>query len=154
MFFLVLWIAGLISGIAHIITGKQPVTFFSVSEILLLYQFVITFGLCGVIGLVVNILLAKKNARKTGWPHGPFQYKYGFTQLGLGVFGIMAIWFRGYFWIAALLNMYLYGLSGLYTHTREMMINKKPDANNVSNIVICIVYQAFLTLLSINAKIW
>lgn len=154
MFFLVLWAAGLVSGIVHILVSGRPATLFFISEILLLHQFVVTFGLCGVIGLVGNILLAGKNAARAEWPHGPFQYKYGFTQLGLGILGIMTVWFNGNFRIAALLNMYLYGLSGLYTHTQQMVKNGKPDADNVLNIIMCLVYQAFLTFLSINAGIW
>jgi len=154
MFFLVLWAAGIISGVIHIIAAGEQVTLFFVSKILLWHQFIVTFGLCGVIGLVGNILLAKKNAPRTGWPYGPFQYKYGFSQMGLGILGIMTIWFKGHFWVAALLNMYLYGLSGLYTHTDEMVKKGKPDTVNVSNIIMCILYQAFLTVLSINAQIW
>jgi hypothetical protein len=126
-----------------------------ISNILLLHQFVVTFGLVGVVGLLTNLCYADKFAEREGWPGGPFQIKYAFTQLCLGAMGIMAIWFRGPFWAATIVNMYIFGISGFWTHIHEMVKNKKPDANNVGNIIMNFFYQSFLTILSILAGgIW
>ena len=154
MWFLALWALGLLSGFVHLfITGFGDAS--HISHTLLLHQFIVTFGLVGIIGVIVNIALADDTARKLGWPGGPFQIKYGFSQLGVGVMGVMAIWFHGSFWVGVLVTMYIYGLSGLWSHTQEMIKNRRADAGNTANIVMDIAYQAFITILSIQAGgIW
>jgi hypothetical protein len=154
MWFLLLWAVGLVTGWLQIMRSHQSLTIQSVSYVLLLHQFVVTFGLVGIIGIVTNVLFAKQQAIRLGWPGGPFQIKYGFSQMSLGVLGVMAIWFSGHFWIAALVNMYVYGLSGLWTHSLTMTENHKFDAHNVGSIVMDIAYMTFLTVLSIFARIW
>jgi len=62
----------------------------------------VTFGLIGIIGIFENIILAKKTAALVGWPHSPYQIKYGFCQLCLGYIGVMTFWVKGTFWIAGL----------------------------------------------------
>lgn len=155
MWFLLLWGMGLVGAFVDFFIHGMPKTTAEICNVLLLYQFVITFGLVGVIGFIVNIAIADRTAKSLGWPGGPFQIKYGFSQLGLGVMGVMAIWFHGNFWVGVLVTMYIYGLSGLWSHTQLMIENKKWDAGNVSNIIMDIVYQAFITALSLLAGgIW
>src|SRR5947209_1733921 len=120
MWFLLLWALGLATGLLQIMKSQQASTAQSISHTLLLHQLVVTFGLVGLIGIVTNILFAKQEAKKLGWAGGPFQIKYGFSQMSLGVLGVMTIWFPDHFWVAALVNMYVYGLSGLWTHTLTM----------------------------------
>ncbi|MBA2657651.1 MAG: hypothetical protein H0U70_11845 [Tatlockia sp.] len=150
MWFLLLWAIGLVTSFIHLYLLGFPHEPQVIYANILLHQFVVTFGLVGVVGIFSNIIFADKMSQSLGWPGGPFQIKYGFAQLALGVLGVMAIWFRGYFWAAVIVNMYMYGLSGLWSHSAEMIKNKKFDAANVSNIIMDFAYQAFITILSIN----
>lgn len=155
MWFLLLWGLGLLTSIIYFFINGLPQDTKTIYSVILLHQFVVTFGLVGVLGILVNIVFAKSTAKKLGWPGGPFQIKYGFSQLGLGVMGIMAIWFRGNFWVGVLVTMYIYGLSGLWSHTELMIKDKKFDAGHIANIIMDICYQAFITILSILAGgIW
>lgn len=155
MWFLVLWLLGLISGGVHLYVLGFPGEMSEISRVLLLHQFVVTFGLVGVIGYVVNIARADQTAKMLGWPGGPFQVKYGFSQVGLGVMGIMAIWFQGNFWVGVLVTMYIYGLSGLWSHTYVMIKNRKADGDSIGNLIMDVVYQTFITILSVLAGgIW
>ena len=151
MWFLLLWVLGIISAVIHLLVIGWPSTLSEISHVLLLHQFVVTFGLIGIIGVVVNIVYADKTAKSLGWPGGPFQIKYGFSQLGLGVMGVLTIWFGGTFWVGALVSMYMYGLSGLWSHTQQMIKHKKFNATEIANLIMDIVYQTFITLLSIWA---
>lgn len=155
MWFLLLWALGLMaSGIDFLISGC-PNEISEISRILLLGQFIVTFGLVAVIGMVTNIFFANANAKKLSWAQRMFQVKYGFAQLCLGVMGGMAFWFRGNFWAATMVNMYLYGLSGVWTHIQEMLNNKKPDMDNVCNLIMNAFYQVFITILSVLAgNVW
>jgi hypothetical protein len=154
MWFLLLWAVGLATGLVQIMRSQQAPTVQSVSHIILLHQFVVTFGLIGLIGIICNILFAKQQAKKLGWPGGPFQIKYGFSQVSLGVLGVMTIWFSGYFWVGALANMYVYGLSGLWSHAQTMVENHKVDAYSAGSILMDVAYTTFVTVLSILARIW
>lgn len=154
MFFLVLWAIGLISGIVQILITKQPFNAYVVSSTLLLHQFVVTSGLVAVIGVYSNIIAADKTAEQLNWPGGPFQIKYGFTQLGLLAFGIMAIFYKGEFWIGALLINYLYGVMGGFTLIHEMVKAKKINKDSMARVIMDAAYQVFLTILSIKAEIW
>lgn len=144
-------VCGFITGAAHLwlIGGFTDVH--TICSILLLHQFVVTFGQIGIVGLITNIILADWNARTLGWPGGPFQYKYGFSQVGLGIMGVMCIWFRNGFWLGTLVYMYIYGISGLWSHVAEMKRRKQVTVTDVGNIIIDILHQISLTVLSIYA---
>ena len=45
--------------------------------------------------------------------------------------------------------MYIYGISGLWSHWNVMKMNKKADADSIANIIMDIAYQTFITVLSI-----
>lgn len=155
MWFLLLWGLGIISAIVQFLIIGFPGSLSEISYVLLLHQFIVTFGLLGILGMCVNIIYADNTARKLGWPGGLFQIKYGFSQFGMGVMGVMAIWFHGAFWVGTLVTMYVYGLSGLWSHTYIMIKNKKIDVDSICNITMDILYQAFITILSILAGgIW
>jgi hypothetical protein len=155
MWFYLLWGLGLATAAIHIFVTGMPSHTNEIYTIILLHQFVVTFGLVGLLGVYVNIIYANEWSKKLGWPGGPFQVKYGFCQLCLGVMGVMAIWYRGPFWVAVLVNMYMYGLSGFWTHTGEMIRLKKADPIHIGNLIMDILYQLFITLMSIWAGgIW
>ncbi len=155
MIFLLFWIVGLISGAVDLYLKGFPGDTVQICNVLLLHQFVVTFGILGITGLFSNMIFAKQNAKACGWPGGPFQIKYGFSQLGLGVMGVMCIWFRDGFWLGTLVSMYIYGISGLWSHCNVMKMNKKIDAESIANIIMDIAYQTFLTVLSLQAGgIW
>ncbi len=147
MWFLLLWAIGLITSVIYFLITGVPNDLSEIFSILLLHQFVVTFGLLGLIGFIESVLFGNKIAKMIGWPGGPYQTKYGFYQLTLGVTGVMTIWFDGYFWLAVLVNMYVFGVSGLWTHIAEMINQKKSDLYHLANIVINACYQTFITTL-------
>ena len=153
MWFLLLWVISLITSSVYFLMYGLPTSVKDVSSILLLHQFVVTFGLLGLIGFIESVLFGKKISKIIGWPGGPYQTKYGFFQLNLGVIGVMTIWFDGLFWLAALVSMYVFGLSGLWTHISEIMNHKKSRTVHIVNIVINVCYQIFLTVLYIFSRV-
>ena len=152
MFILVLIAAGFVTGFIHLIVIGGFGDLSTISYYLLLHQYVVTFGLLGIIGLITNIIKADENAQSLGWPGGPFQIKYGFSQLGLGIMGVLCIWFKEGFWLGTLINMYIYGVSGLWSHVAEMKRLGKTTKNDIGNIIIDIIYQIILTVLYIYAS--
>jgi len=77
----------------------------------------------------------------------------GPSRLGRGVIGVLTIWFQGNFWAAALITLYIYGASGLWTHTQEVVRkhreNGTTDWIEIGNIVLDVIYHVVLTWMSL-----
>jgi hypothetical protein len=146
--------AGLITSMVHLALQGFPDDHVVVLKTLLLGQFAVSHGIIAVLGFIINVLTPERTAAQLGWPSGPFQVKYGFAQLGLGVIGVMAIWFQGNFWAATLVTLYIYGLSGLWTHTQEIWRTHRRTGKiawvEFGNIVLDIVYHVVLTVMSLQ----
>ncbi|WP_125774082.1 DUF6790 family protein [Antribacter gilvus] len=150
---------GLLTAFAQLAVQGFPADSVEVMRAVLLHQFAVSHGIIAVGGFIINVLYPKRTAAQLGWPSGPFQVKYGFAQLGLGVMGVMSIWFQGNFWVGTLVTLYIYGLSGLWTHTQEIVRKRreggKTDWVEVSNIVLDVVYHVVLTWMSLQIPgIW
>lgn len=144
---------GVLTAVVHLAVMGFPTDGVTVSHTLLLHQFVVTHGIVAVLGFTINVLTPRTTAKKLGWPTSPWQIKYGFQQLGLGVIGVMTIWFQGNFWAAALVTLYIYGVSGLWTHTQEVVRKRREtgttDWVEIGNIVLDVIYHVALTWLSL-----
>lgn len=147
MWFLLLWGIGVLTSIIYFLVFGLPLNVKEIYRILLLHQFVVTFGLLGIIGFIESVICGNKIAKMIGWPGGPYQTKYGFFQLCLGVTGVMTLWVDGTFWLAVLTNMYIFGISGFWTHIAEMINHKRFDRMHMANIIVNACYQLFLTTL-------
>ena len=156
---LVIILIGVVTGVAHIALQGWQADFVEWMRVLLLHQFVVTHGLVAIIGFIINVIIPKRTAAKIGWPSSLYQVKYGFHQLGLGVMGVLSIWFTGNFWAATLVTLYMYGVSGLWTHTIEIVRKRRAtgrlDANELFNVVLDVIYHAVLTWMSLQIPgIW
>ena len=149
MWILVLIGAGILTGFINLAMVGFDQSVGTICSIFLLHQFVVTSGLIGIIGFSINVCVADKTAKQLNWPGGPFQVKYGFSQLGVGVMGILSIWFRGTFWVGTLVTLYIYGISGLCTHTMELKKKAKVDKIEVANIILDVIYHVVLTIMSL-----
>lgn len=137
---------GILTALINLFVVGFDIGTAGICEIFVLHQYAVTSGLLGIIGFYINVIKADDTAKSLGWPGGPFQVKYGFSQLGVGIMGVLSIWFRGPFWIGTLVTLYIYGISGLWSHTAEMK-RKKVNAIDVGNIIFDIIYHAALTVL-------
>ena len=146
--------AGIITAIIQLAIGGFQADFIEWMRVLLLHQFAVSHGIIAVLGFIINVLYPERTAKQLGWPSGPFQVKYGFSQLGLGVMGVMAIWFQGNFWVGVLVTLYIYGASGLWTHTQEILRKHKEtgrtDGIELFNIVLDVIYHLVLTWMSLQ----
>ncbi|GAB4084604.1 hypothetical protein GCM10028784_12340 [Myceligenerans cantabricum] len=145
---------GLLTAGIHLGILGFPADQVTILRTLLLHQFVTSHGFIAVAGFIINVLTPERTAAKLDWPSGPFQIKYGFAQLGLGVMGVLAIWFQGNFWVGVLVTLYIYGLSGLWTHTQEIVrkhrATGKWDRIEIFNIVLDVIYHLVLTWMSLQ----
>lgn len=145
---------GILTALIHMAIVGFDIGTSGICEIIVLHQYVVSSGLIGIIGFYINVIKADNTAKSLGWPGGPFQWKYGFSQLGVGVMGILSIWFRGSFWFGTLVTLYIYGISGLWSHTAEM---KRKGTNPIDtwNIILDVIYHIVLTVLLLQIpSVW
>ncbi len=67
MFFLVLWGLGIVTAVIDLYMKGFPSDPQLICSVILLHQFVVTFGLLGITGLLSNMIFAKQNAKMVGW---------------------------------------------------------------------------------------
>ena len=153
MWILVIIGIGVLTGVGQLALAGFPGDTATIMRTLLLHQFVVTHGIVAVLGFFINVITPKATAEKLGWATSPWQIKYGFQQLGLGVIGVLTIWFQGNFWAAALITLYVYGVSGLWTHTQEVVRKRREtgrtDWVEIGNIVFDVIYHVILTWMSL-----
>lgn len=159
MWILMFIAAGLITATVHLAIQGFSADSEEVVKTFLLHQFVVPHGMIAVGGFIINVLYPKQTAEKLGWPSGPFQIKYGFAQVGLGVMGVLSIWFQGNFWVGTLVTLYIFGFSGLWTHTMELRRKRKEegrtDWGELTAIIMDVVYHAVLTWMSLQVSgVW
>lgn len=154
MWILVLIGLGLLTAFINLCMAGFDIGLSAICEIIVLHQFVVTSGLLGIIGFYINVIKADDTAKSLGWPGGPFQVKYGFSQLGVGIMGVLSIWFRGPFWFGTLVTLYIYGISGLWSHAAEMK-RKQVNWIDVGNIIFDVIYHVGLTILLLQIpSVW
>ena len=154
MWILALIGTGVLTALIHLAVLGWNIGTAGICEVFLLHQFAVTSGLIGVLGFYINVIKADETAKKLNWPGGPFQGKYGFSQLGVGVMGVLTIFIHGSFWIGALVTLYIYGISGLWSHVAQMK-RTKVNAIDIWNLILDVIYHAVLTILLLQIpSVW
>ena len=105
--------------ILGVILGVLQITFLraAIAEAFLLAFIVSNVGLQGVFAFLGHFFKSDEVARGIGWPAGnPFQKEIAFTNLSLGILGILCVWFRGDFWLATIIarSVFTWGAAGIH----------------------------------------
>lgn len=130
--FTIFFILSILLAIAHILIKKSPVV-----ETLLKYFLVVDCGLAPIFGFTGHVFLSDMVAESIGWAtSSPFQVELGFASLGFGLLGILCIWIKGTFWIAAGLGYSIFLLGAAYVHIGEIMNKGNYSAGNAGEVLI------------------
>lgn len=83
---------------------------------------VCSVGFGGLWGFTGHFFLPDKVAQGIGWPTGsPFQQEIAFTNLGIGILGILCIWLRGNFWTATVIMNATFLMGAGYVHIKDII---------------------------------
>lgn len=127
---------GLIIALCNLVYRKKPVTYYSVIEVVLLWQLVCGFGLFGIIGASGHILNADVIAESIGWPTGnPFQTEVGIANLAFGILGILCYFKRDGFWLATILGEFVFFVGAGILHIYQVYIYGNYAPNNAGLIL-------------------
>lgn len=120
MYPLIFLTLALIASFIHLSRVKKR-AHTKVVEIVLMYLIFFNIGAQGVFAAMGHIFMANQIATEIGWPTGsPFQFEVGVANLGLGIAGLLALWFRKTYWMGVVIanTIFIYGAA--YGHFVQM----------------------------------
>lgn len=142
----------LILALVNIVLAKKTRTAVLVIELVLLYQLVIAVGLMGLMAAYGHTVNADQTATMIGWPTGsPFQFEVAMCNLGLGVLGLLCIFFRGNFWLATVIYTSVFFWGCAVGHFRDALIKGNFSPWNFGSGIIFndLIYPVILLVLAI-----
>lgn len=118
-------------GVFQLVFLKTPfVTSF------LLALIVSNIGLKGLYAFLGHFFKSDEVAAGIGWPAGnPFQKEIAFTNLSLGVLGILSIWLHGSFWLATIIAHSVFTWGAAYVHLEELTKRKNINLYNAGPVL-------------------
>lgn len=121
---LIFSIFALLLAAIHLFWNRKTLTFSKAVEMTLLYLLVLGVGVGSLLGYYAHIFRGPETAQYIGWPaNNPFQMEVGYSNLMLGILGILCFWFRGGFWLATALGASIWFLADAYGHIRDIQLH-------------------------------
>lgn len=134
-----LFFAGLalIGAAIHLHRDKRPRTTARTLEIFLVWWMVVAVGVAAVFGAMFHFFDGPNTAKEIGFTNGDggFQTEVGFADLGIGVLGVMTIWFRDRFLLAAVTMVSIAYLGDAYGHLHQEAIHDNHDPDNTGLVL-------------------
>lgn len=100
------------------------------AEIFLSYFIFFNIGIMGLLGFYAHTVLSDETAALIGWPPGnPFQQEVAAANLAFGILGVLALGYRGTFWLATVIGQCIFLLGALIVHIVDYLQhgNVAPD---------------------------
>jgi hypothetical protein len=108
-------------------------------------------GIVGIWAFVCHAFIPERAAASIGWAPSPFQFEVAVANLGMGVAGLLAPWFRLSYSVAVGIMISCFNWGAAYGHAKQMVINHDYAINNAgpifwTDILIPVVLWILLTL--------
>lgn len=124
MYTVYLVIAAILAAVVQVVATKAPV-----AESLLCWLLVIKVGGGGLWAFMGHYFNSDGTARYIGWPAGnPFQKEVAFTNLAIGICGVLCFFFRDGFWLATITftTVFLVGAFSVHFQDQKAHGNRHP----------------------------
>jgi len=133
VFFLGLVVIG---TLIHLLLSRRPRTAKRIVEVFLLYLLVICIGGGGLLAFYAHTFMADKVAINIGWaPGSPFQFEVAVSNLAFGTLGVLCIWLRENFWLAAGLASAVFRFGAAFGHIRDAIVHQNYAPYNVGAVL-------------------
>ncbi len=127
----------LIGAAIHLHRDDQPRSAARTLEIVLVWWMVVAVGIDAIFGAMFHFFDGPATAREIGFSNGDggFQTEVGFGDLALGVLGVLCIWFRDRFLLAAVIVLSISYLGDAYGHLHQEAIHDNHDPDNTGLVL-------------------
>lgn len=125
-----------LSALVHI-KLKNYHSKYDIYRTLLWYLIVIIIGFGSIWGFVGHMFLSDSVAKSIGWSIGsPFQIELAFYHLGIGIAGLLCIWYRDSLWtgVVVVKSTFLYGAA--FVHIKDILVNHNYSVSNTGPVLI------------------
>lgn len=154
MIFIIFWLLGSLIGIITTILNPELRTLNLIATNLLFYQLTVTLTLTSFLNFFGQVFYSDKIAEHIGWEKGSgFQKELGYAALGQGIVALLCIWFKGDFWLAAIVACTPLYPGAAIVHFKDMMKNKNFNHGNSVTLIPDIIIPATLIVLFILARV-
>lgn len=140
---LVLFFASLLIPFLQILFIDKYFRFQNIPEILLKYALFFNVGCLFIVGSAGQFLYAPEIAAGVGWGWSPFQYELAFSELGLGIVGLLAPLFRKGFWLATIIASSVWLMGGSAVHLYSLWYEGNAAITTANFVIIWNIVIAF-----------
>ncbi|ADN35587.1 conserved hypothetical protein [Methanolacinia petrolearia DSM 11571] len=124
----------LVAIISLLLTGTMNIH--NVVYAFLFWLLVIGVGVTGIIAFSGHFFKADGIAEKIGWPKGnPFQREIAFTNLGIGIAGVLCFFLKDGFWLAVIVMYSIFSAGAGFGHIYEQRKNENAAEYNTGAVV-------------------
>jgi len=115
---LALFLISLLLPVGYFISTSSEVRPAAITEMLIKYALFFNVGCLFIVGAAGQFLYAPEIAACLGWGSSPFQYELAFSELALGLLGLLAPIFHREFWLATISAavIWLFGASAVHLY--------------------------------------
>ena len=129
-------LTSILAAIISMALTDTVITLNFVISVFLLWLLVIGIGITGIIAFFGHIFKADEVAGKIGWPAGsPFQREIAFTNLGIGIAGVLCFFFRDDFWLAVIIVSSVFLTGAGIGHIYEQKKSENVSEYNTGTVV-------------------
>jgi len=135
MFILVFVAIGIIGIVLQLAISKKKRRGAEIFAVILLWALIVN-GISGIFAFFGHVFNGPEVAKSIGWPAGnPFQFEVGIANLGIGVLGLMCIWWRSDFWLATIVMASIFNWGAAYGHIDQIIRFQNFAPNNAGVIL-------------------
>jgi hypothetical protein len=99
-------------------------------ETILLWLMVWCIGAQGIFAAVFQIWMPGMIAEKIGWQASPFEFEVAVGNLGMGVAGLLALIWRGKYWLGPLITYLIFIYGAAYGHIVQQRLGDTSQYNS------------------------
>jgi hypothetical protein len=124
------FLAVLTASIHIAFSARRRASATAIAGTYLIYFLFIYVGLMGLFTAYAHVFRPVQTSASIGWQPSPYEYEVGMADLTLGILGVLCLWFRGNFWLAAAIANVVWLLGDALGHLRQMLLFNNHAANN------------------------
>jgi hypothetical protein len=148
MIFLFWVVVALVGATIHRARDRQPRSTARTLEIYLVWWLAVVLGIGNVVGGLFHVFDGVEIAKEIGFTRGDggFQFENAMADIAIGTVCLLCFWFRGNFWLAALIAVTISWWGDAYGHIYQADVNDNHDVDNTGPVLYSDIFSPIIGL--------